>query len=57
MLQERKNANQSIDVGASSKKSLSGKKRKLDDGKLSAKLDDQKAKKKITPFYVSKANF
>jgi hypothetical protein len=53
MLGERKNTN----VDASSKKSSSGKKRKLDDGKSSAKLDDQKAKKTSTPFYVSKANF
>ena len=57
MLQERKNANHSTDGGASSKKSLSVKKRKLDDGKLSAKLDDQKVKKILTPFYVNKANF
>ncbi len=45
ILGERKNENQSTDGGASSKKRLSGKKRKLDDGKLSAKLEDQKAKK------------
>ena len=53
---ERKNTNQSTDVDASSKKSSSGKTRKLD-GKSSAKLDDQKAKKTSTPFYVRKANF
>ena len=48
MLGERKNTNQSTDLDASSKKSTSGKKRKLDDGKL---------KKQSIPFYVSKANF
>ena len=56
ILGERK-ANQLTDGGASSTKRTSGKKRKLEGGKLSAKLDDQKAKKKSTPFYVSKANF
>jgi hypothetical protein len=57
MLGEKKNANQSLDGGTSSKKSTSGKKRKLDGAKSTAKLDDLKAKKKSTPFYVSKANF
>jgi hypothetical protein len=57
MLRERKNASQLTDGGASSKKRTSEKKRKLEDGKLSEKLDDQKAKKKFSPFYVSKANF
>ena len=48
MLEERNHANQSTDGSTSSKNSMSGKKRKLDDGKL---------KKQSIPFYVSKAKF
>ena len=36
---------------------MSGKKIKLDDGKSTNKFHDQEVKKKLTPFYVSKANF
>ena len=48
VLGERNHANQSTDGSTSSKNSMLGKKRKLDDGKL---------KKQSIPFYVSKANF
>ena len=48
MLGERNHANQSTGGSTSSKNSMSGKKRKMDDGKL---------KKQSIPFYVSKANF
>ena len=48
MLGERKHANQLTDGGTSSKKSIPGKKRKLDDGKSTAKLDDQIGKKNNT---------
>ena len=48
MLGERNHANQSTDGSASSKNSMSGKKRKLDDGQL---------KNQSIRFYVSKANF
>jgi hypothetical protein len=48
VLGEKNHANHSTDGSTSSKKSMLGKKIKLDDGKL---------KKQTIPFYVSKANF